>query len=497
MSEPSGDAPNPPVDPSPASPSAPPPQNNVTRAPRANPPSVFNQKDAPPAPPPGTPPGFAEFMTWMQSMGNAAPTEEDARAAGRALIPKEQKKFSRRSAEATPGSPPTAGTEPAPSAKEAEPGQPAARGPVPEKGNEPPRLPTAELVAGERKRRSKDTPSRVTPTAVLLALLALVLIIGSFFLGRSTVPPANGAPSAGPGAAGSVGSDTPPGVLPAALQAKLEAALEAENSADFKRAEGLLAEVVQGGGHVHGLTLHQAQLAFFEGEFPRVLPLLNQSIAQGEEVAACYNLRGVLSNRTGGPARGIADLELAAQLDPFDARFAFYIGEAFRRMGKPQAAAGYLQQALLRLREPLLEDFYTLKLRLALLDLGREREFADELTANLAMNPPSIDALFAAAAQELHRNNLPAAVPYLDRAQSLATPEQMSQRLRDYYFFGFSDRKELARFFEPIKAAVAQAKATPVPTASPALNLSTGSAPTDGPGGSPAPLVPLEVPKIP
>ena len=156
---------------------------------------------------------------------------------------------------------------------------------------------------------------------------------------------------------------------------------------------------------------------------PRVVLLLNKSIAEGEQVAASYNLRGVLFNRQ-AVDKGLSDLKLAAQLDPFDAKDAFFVGEALRRQGKPQAALEYLQQAVNRLDNPFEESFYQFKYRLALLEAGREQEFAPELTAKLALNPPPVDWLFTAAAVEIHRGNLPAAGADLDKAQAQVLPRK-------------------------------------------------------------------------
>ena len=142
-------------------------------------------------------------------------------------------------------------------------------------------------------------------------------------------------------------------------------------------------------------------------------------------------------------------------------------------MGKPQAAVDYLQMAIYALREPLLDGIYHLKLDLALLDLGREKEFIDDLTAKLTLNPPTIDTLFTAAAVELHRGNSAAAAGYLDRAR--ATQEEMNIRLQDYYFRGFSQDKEIGRFFRSVNLGVPFPAAPP--TASPSSAGSHGVTP--------------------
>lgn len=465
MPESPGDPSNPP--PAPGSEAGSTPQNNVARAPRANPASVYNPKDVPKGAPgaSGMPPGFAEFMSWMQSMGTGGGAQEEA-LSGRALIPKEQKKFSRRVVDT---SQPESATEehagPVESVHEAAPASATTAA-----GTAPRNAPPERFNVG-RKRRPKEAPPRSPVTTILLQLLLFGLIVGSFFLGRATVPrgeaPAPGNPTARAGAAGT----GTPNVLPPELQGKVVEALKAENESDFKRAETLLADVQRQGGQVYGLTYELAQLAYFQEDYPRVLLLLNQAIAKGEKVGAAYNLRGTLASRTSGIAKSLDDLKMSVQADPFEARQAFFTGEALRRMGMPQAAVEYLRLANYTLHEPLLEGFYNLKLDLALLDLGREKEFMDGMTAKLALNPPPLDTLFTAAGVELHRGNLAAAAGYLDRAHALATQEEMDLRLADYYFFGFSQDKELARFFASLKASAAPAKALPSATPAPTGGL--------------------------
>ena len=75
----------------------------------------------------------------------------------------------------------------------------------------------------------------------------------------------------------------------------IDQAMAAESKMDFAKATGLLNEVQREQSRVMGVDYHLALLAFESGDMERVLPLLNHSIEKGEEVAACYNLRGTLT----------------------------------------------------------------------------------------------------------------------------------------------------------------------------------------------------------
>ena len=447
-----------PTDPS-AKPNPGAPVNSLPKMSRANRSSGSNQKASPAATPP---PGMAEFMEWMKTM-SGGPVEEESAVVGRTLIPKEQKKFSRR----TPGG----GALPSPDLGSGSAGEPEAPNLMADPsaddentGSAAAARPTLrEMSLGERKRRTMGQGPRGPAAVLLTQCLVFALLIGSFFLGRVTVSkqtaaPAAPAPTNGEGEKGPV-------PLPPELAAKVDQANAAETVGDYKQARTLLEEVQQAGGRLNGLDFHLAELAYAANDWPAVLPLLNTSIAKGEKVADSYNLRGTLVGQRGGVAKGLADLQLASQLDPFNAKFAFFVGESLRRQGKPQAAQSYLHRALDRSSDLTEEEFYRLKLRLAQIESGQEQPFADELTANLALNPPPIDWLFTAAAQELHRGNVSAAAGYLTKARALYKPADMNTRLRDYYFYSFADNKELAPFFQ----SVGQPAPTPMVTASPSL----------------------------
>ena len=439
---------------------------------RANRSGASNPKGAAPA---GAPPGATEFMEWMKAL-SGGPVEEEP-APGRTLIPKEQKKFSRRTPETAKTASPAAASGPVGEvdaaqrtddpAAEDETGEPTPTGrPAPR-----------DLPLTERKRRAPGQAIR-SPGAVLFTqFLVFALIVGSFFLGRVTVSRQTVAPAAP--ARVSAEGEKGPVILPPELMAKVDQANAAESAGDFKHARALLEEVRQAGGRIVGLDFHLAELAYADHDWPAVLPLLNDSIAKGEKVADSYNLRGTLTGQRGGQAKGIADLQRASQLDPFDAKFAFFVGESLRRQGKPQAAQAYLRRALDRLSDPSQEEFYRLKLRLAQIESGQEKQFADELAAKLALNPPPMDWLFTAAAEELHRDNVSAAAGYLAKAQALYKPAEMNTRLRDYYFYSFSDNKDLAPFFESIlhPAPTPAPSAAPTPSVAPTVPALETSAP--------------------
>ena len=468
----------------------PPVARPVAPAPRVNPPNINASKEAPPA---GGPPGFNDFLEWMRSQvgGETAPGPTGQRG----LIPKEKKKFQRRDLEAKDDAPPTPPPAPEPAAKQTpaqEANPPSVAAPIPTAAPDATTPAKPALVSSEplspRVRRQQGNAQRKSWLGVLIQLGVLVLLIGSFLVGRLSVPkvaPVSSSAPAAPEIVNSDGKETT-NLLSDENVSLIDQAMAAEQDYNFKKADELFDKIKASGAHVPGLSFQLAQLAVFEGDYFKALPLLNEAIAKGENVADAYNLRATLSNRRPSLRNnGLNDYDTATKVAPFEARNFFYWGAALRRVGKDQAAIVRLQQAIDRLREPELESSYRLALRLTKIEAGQEKDFADELAKQLALPNPGMDWLITAAAEEIHRGNFAAAAGYFDKAAQRGDPESFSLRLRDFYLVQFQDEKELARFYPKNPAAKPE-----------------GSRKSPEPGGSPAPdaeppSIGLEMPPMP
>ncbi len=267
-------------------------------------------------------------------------------------------------------------------------------------------------------------------------------------------------------------------VLSATNATLIDHAMAAIQDSHFEEATEDLDKVEASGEHVRGLAFQRAQLASFAGENTRALLLLNEALNDSEDLSEAYSLRATLSSRKAVfRGAGTNDYETASKLDPFDAHTFFYWGSALRRVGKSQEAIHRIQQAIDRLREPLAEGFYRMCLRVTQVEVGQEKEFADELARQLALPHPSIDWLFTAAAIALRDGKYDAAAGFLDRAEACGDPEGFKLRLQDFYFAQFSTRKELAPYFAKL--------VPPRPTAA------------SSPASFAAPLTGLEVPTLP
>ena len=472
-----------------------PPAEPLSLVPRSRSGSPVPKEGTAPAAPAGAPASFTDLMQWMKMFAAAsaeAPPAEATKPGNRlqrTTLPKEQRKFQRfdrepGTTEATMPVQPVAGAAP-----ESRAADDRSTAPAEEERATPPAsrpVPVA-LTGGTSGRRLRSAAARRPRLWLALELGAVALLAAVFWLGRLSV---RKVPSAGTAAgASSLAANAAPGAMLNPDAAKMiDEAMAAEQDRNFDRATALLLKVQKDFPQVRDLDFRLANLAMEQGDPTKALLLLNQAIDKGEQSAAAYKLRGTILNRKGnttrnGGSRGMNDFETATMIDPFSAESFYFWGEALRRAGKPQAALVKLQQAIDRLREPELEAEYRLKIRTTMIELGREKEFAPEMAAMLAENPPPPDWLLTAAAIGLQHHDFADAASYLEKASHLMDPDLFNMRMRDYFFFGYRFEKPLAKFFA--FATTARPAETPAPISA-AVPPDTGKAAASNP--TPAPL---------
>ena len=460
-----------------------PPAEPLSLVPRSRAGSVGSKESAAPAGLEGAPASVSDLVQWMKmfAAASAAPAEETTKPGNRlqrTTLSKQQRKFQRFDRE--PGTPETAAVPVLPEAGAAPESRGAAdRSAVPAEDEKvssqvSPPVPIA-LTGGTTGRRSKAATTRRPRLWLALELGALALLAGAFLLGRASVRKAAPSTGAEPGAA----NGAPTVALNPEAAKMIDEAMAAEQDRNVDRATELLLKVQKDFPRVRDVDFHLANLALEQGDSAKALLYLNQAIAKGEQSAAAYRLRGgVLSRkgglRKGGADRGMNDFESATLIDPFSAENFYYWGEALRRAGKPQAALVKLQQAMDRLREPDLEAEYRLKIRLTMIDLGREKEFAPEMAAMLAENPPPPDWLLTAAAVDMQHHDFANAANYLEKASQLMDKDLFNLRMRNYFFFGYRFEKPLAKYFAfAVTAPEAADKAAAPASTAPALPSAT------------------------
>ena len=118
-------------------------------------------------------------------------------------------------------------------------------------------------------RKIKARP-RSLLSSLLFQAFILLLLAGGFVLGRVTMPAATLAPVKRP-APIPADSDKAPNLLPAGAMATIDQAIEADNAGDLKRASALFDQLRHSSGHVEGLDYSLAWLAFRVGDSPSAM----------------------------------------------------------------------------------------------------------------------------------------------------------------------------------------------------------------------------------
>ena len=424
--------------------------SHLTPAPRLHPPSTRHSRE-PQTPPP--PPGLNEVMEWLQRYGTsgAASTKSPdaaalAKLASRSLLSKEQRKFHKFDPEHPVPEPSTAGQADRPRLKETFSPDESGEDPVP--FADYPGGITSEQIAYIRRLR-QDTSARRLWLPLGVAVLSFFLVTAAFLAGHSSLLrfAAGSPPPSGTSEKSATAPQAFNGLSESAAKL-IDQAATAEQTKDYPKAIESLEQAQSEAGHISGLNYHLAILCYKANEVARVPPLLNRSIADGEEVAACYSFRGTLSGQPGPADHGPGDLEKATEIDPFNARYLFVWGEALRRAGKPEQALEQFRRALSRAEDPAQANAYALKVRLTQIELGQQEQFAAEMATQLKLTLPPPDWLLTAAGVEMQRNNFPAAAEFLVKLRSLIGETATALQLQDPFFTGFAHEAELAKFFE-------------------------------------------------
>ncbi len=386
------------------------------------------------------------YGTADAKFGDASDEARPSKQTPRSQLSKEQRKFHKFDPEHPEPEPPTVGGSGL--ARIREPFSPSETAGDPSPFADYPGSITSEQIEFIRRLR-QETPGRSPWFALGVAVVVFLLVAGAFLAGHTTWPkffsPAQVSQS--PSEKSAQANEAFKG-LPDGDVELIDQAVQAEKAKDYPKAIATLERAQHEAGHIYGMNYHLAELCYKVNDVARVLPLLNLSIAQGEEVAACYSFRGMLSGQSDRTDRSPGDLEKATQMDPFNARYPFAWGEALRRAGKTEQALEQFRRAADRVQEPALSGAYALKIRLTQIELGRQEEFAARMANQLELSPPPVDWLFTAAAVEMHRSNFPAAAEILARIRGLIGGTAMALQLQDDFFTSFAHESELARFFE-------------------------------------------------
>lgn len=286
----------------------------------------------------------------------------------------------------------------------------------------------------EEARKRETIPVRLTRVAkwVVGLMLLLVLLLGSFLLGRHTAPSGEAKAAAAEvreayPRASAVGLDLAGKAIDAIAGGNLERALS-----HLERIEEIEPELP-------GWRLARARVLFGLNRKAEALRTVNDMIRIGNDPASALILRAAAD--TGDEP--ITTLQQAISAAPFAPEPFLAMGRALRARGRPREAAPYFQKALFLMKDP--EAGYPIRLEfgLALVEADDSRFLKEILPAALTESPVPSQALFAGAANAMRTGRIEEAATLLGQARTRTPPELYAFLMRDPIWNLYRDRPEL------------------------------------------------------
>ncbi len=300
-----------------------------------------------------------------------------------------------------------------------------------------------------------DTPTgepRYAPPSrgrgILYFLFCAGLAIAAFLVGRSAAKPDANARVAAAAAAAA----TPAPHWNATLSGKLDQILAADQNGNLQSAKDQALDLKKQIGssleldlYIGSLTTRLGHTNDAEADLSRLLePYMQplQAAAVNEGMAFTYSRRRDFKRA----AEAFAD---ASRINPFTPENFYRWGEVLRRQGRFQDAADKFRQTLQRLPEDEAEtesqrECAAFKMRLALIELGRDAEVKPNIDNHLRQPSPGGYWLLTAAAFALQHGDFPGAVDALQKARDALPSVQYAALTDDYFFHGFAERPELS-----------------------------------------------------
>lgn len=238
---------------------------------------------------------------------------------------------------------------------------------------------------------------------------------------------------------------TPQEEARAAALPELQQGLKEQLAGNYAEARAHLEAALAKDATLTGVYFQLGVICFNQHESEVAEKYLRQSIQQNEQVAASYNILGVIASQNHKFAEAYDLYKKATEAAPKDPQGFYNWSEALREDQKPKEAAAMLRKALQR--NPS-EPLYAYKLRIAQIDAGEGADLEAETAQQLKLSPPSGDWLMTAAALELSRGNTAKAGELLDRARQSMSPVLFFGMLQDPYFLRFEETSDIHKFYD-------------------------------------------------
>jgi len=232
---------------------------------------------------------------------------------------------------------------------------------------------------------------------------------------------------------------------PAALE-KLSRGIRAQLDRKNEEALALFREALALDPALKGVQYQMAVVAMNQGDEAEAERLANASIAAGDSEAQAYNLIGTMAARRKDFPLAAWAFQKGAEASPADPMIQYNWSEALRAQGLTAESIEKLRAAIQRNPgEPL----YALKLRLARIEAGEEKDLIPDVDRELALTPPAGDWLMTAAAIALKHGRYQDAASLLSDAQRNMQPILFFGLLQEDPFFSrYKEQPMIAPFYD-------------------------------------------------
>lgn len=221
--------------------------------------------------------------------------------------------------------------------------------------------------------------------------------------------------------------------------------LDAIQHGRLAAASSLLEEAHRRDLRLPGMSYQAALLAYQRGDGAKAEDWIDASLAANEWVPECLYLQANRAAAQGDYDGAVKAMEAATQAAPFSPRYFFFLAECLRRKGNPALALPQFKQAL-RCRPTTVDtDLILFKMHLAMIEVGNDAAFQQQLAEKLTQEPVPGDTLLLAAANAINQAKYPEAAACLRRAAPVLPPTLLRLRLRDYLFRAQTGQSDLAK----------------------------------------------------
>ena len=258
------------------------------------------------------------------------------------------------------------------------------------------------------------TPRAVETHVLVIAVAALFLLFGAFYIGKKYERFKDLISSLSRPKLPALASNRFPDTSSDEL---IEQALVAEKTGNWREAAERFIAAKHKNLRLSGILFRVGKLYYDNGEFDAADQLFERATAFGENVDTSNYFRGMIAQGRDDFFAAQRFFEAAAAAAPFKADYYYSWAETLRKTHRPNEAIPRYEQAARRgtEQEALICRF---KARMAMVEAGDKSSISVELQKNQAAGPLSVDWLMTAAAIQIYEGGTDEALRLIREARA-------------------------------------------------------------------------------